>query len=281
MDAVHQELREKNLIFDSISLLDTESASFVRVRMAQHIISSSLCDHIWQPFLTDKSDPHHADLNQFLNDVSQCLAASKGHGESAWRALTLRGIDAIATSSSKRRPGDIVLEQVIGVLKPLIPIGELDRFKEDLTSLVNKSVSTWELARKDEHRIIVKRQPDANDQANWHSAIPDGPPNSTLPAGETTTKPTREPLCLFPHIFQIRSQEGKEVLIHQGYALFPSSYSWTEAMVERKQHEEEVERAMQEARSKVHLRRVSVPASPVLTAGGSSGFMSLNKHEFR
>ena len=274
---MYQALRQKRPIFNSVSLLDTDSAGLIRVRMAQHIISSSLCDHIWQPFLTEPSNSRHAGLNQFLSEVSQCLAASKGHGESAWRALTLRGIDAMATSLSKQRQADIVLEQVIGVLDPLISVEELDRFKEDLTNLVDKSISTWEVARRDEHRIHIKRQPDPNDKTNWHPPANDIPQNSTLPAAETTMNPTLTPLCLFPHIHQTRSQEDKEVLIHQGIALFPSSSVWIQAILERKEHDEEMERAIQETRSKVNLRRVSVPASPASIAGGKSGFMTLNK----
>ena len=272
---MYQSLRKKNPIFNSISLLDTESASFVRVGMARHIISSSLCDHIWQSFLTKTEDSGHAALNQLLDEVSQCLAASKGHGESVWRALTLRGIDAIANSSSKRRQADVVLEEVIGVLDPLISIEELDRFKEDLSKLITLAISIWELARKDEHRINIRRQPDPNNKTNWHADEKDIPQNSSLRAAETTVDPTLTPLCLFPHISQTNSQEGKKVLIHHGTALFPSSYVWAQAISERKEHEEEVERAVQEARSKANQRRPSVPASPV------SGFMMLNKHEFR
>ena len=272
---MYQSLRKKNPIFNSISLLDTESASFVRVRMAQHIISSSLCDHVWQSFLTKTEDSSHAALNQLLDEVSHCLAASKGHGESVWRALTLRGIDAIANSSSKRRQADVVLEEVIGVLNPLISIEELGRFKEEVTSLIDLSISTWELARKDQHRINIKRQPDPNNKTNWQTDEKDIPQNSSLPAAETTVDPTLTPLCLFPHISQTNSQEGKKLLIHHGIALFPSSNVWAEAISEKKEHEEEVERAMQEARSKVNQRRASVPPSPV------SGFMMLNKHEYR
>ena len=278
---MYQSLRKKNPIFNSISLLDTESASFIRIRMAQHIISSSLCDHIWQPFPTKTDNPDHAALNQLLDEVSHCLAASKGHGESVWRALTLRGIDAIATSSSTRRQADVVLEQVVGVLNPLISIEELDRFKEEVTGLIDLSISTWELARKDEHRINIKRQPDPNNKTNWQTDEKDILQNSSPPAAETTVDPILTPLCLFPHISQTNSQEGKEVLIHHGSALFPSSYIWTQAISEKKELEEEVERAVQEARSKVNQRRVSIPASPISAAGGNSGFMMLSKHEFR
>ena len=267
---MYEALRQKHPIFNSVSLLDTDSADFIRVAMAQYIMASSLCDHIWQPFLTETSDSRH--INQFLSEVSQCLAASKGHGESAWRALTLRGIDAMAISS-KQRQADIALEQVSGVLDPLISIEELDRFKADLTSLIHKSISTWEVARKDEYRIHIRRQPDPNDKTNWHPAAND---DSTLPAAETTLTP----LCLFPQVSQTRS-EGKEVLIHQGSALFPSSSVWIQAMLEKKEQDEEAERLMQEARSKANMRRVSVPASPAGIAGGTSGFMSLNKYEFR
>ena len=278
---MYQALRKRSPTFNSISLLDTDSASFIRVRMAQHIISSSLCDHIWQPFLTETIDSRHAAINEVLNEVSQRLAASKGHGESVWRALTLRGIDAIATASSKRRQADVVLEQVVGLLDPLISIEQLGRFKEELRSLVDLSISTWEFARKDEHRIIIKQQADPNDKINWHSADSDIPQNTALPAADSGLNPTLTALCLFPHISQIRPQESKEALIHHGTALFPSSYVWTQAISEKKEHEEEVERAMQEARSKVNSRRVSVPASPGSVAGGNTGFMNVNKYEFR
>ena len=186
----------------------------------------------------------------------------------------------MAATSSRRRQADVALEQVIGLLDPLIAIEELDRFKNDLTSLIKMSISTWELAKKDEYRINIKRQPDANDKADWqHTADNDTPQASTLPAGETTVYPRLTPLSLFPRISQVR--EGKEVLIHQGSALFPSSHVWTQAISERKEHEEEMERALQEVRSKVNSRRVSVPASPGSTVGGNSGFMSLNKHEYK
>lgn len=253
-------MRKHDPILDYMSFLETASANFLRVQIARHITSSYLCDHIWQPYLTERSHPSHQALNQLLDNVSASLLAAGGRCESAWRALTLRGIDALAGTLGEVPRAASPLQRVLDGLGLLISAEDIAKFEEDMKAIVNKSAAVWEHARKDQHKLIVARHPDAEDTRGWH-AIDIDPLEGASTAAPLPTNQTLTPLCLFPHITQVKPR-GQVVVIHQGSALFPNSHVWTQAILENKEHEEELDRAIREAKSKVNARRTSVPVSP-------------------
>ena len=257
-EAVHQELSKLNPIFDSTPILQTEISEFLRLREVQHIISVCLCDFIWRPFFPRDSLPNNDVVGPFLEEVSKSLSQSGGRSESAWRVLTLRGIDDLSVQSSR---AESTLHQVLEILRPLIIASDLAKFEKDLVRIINESITLWKTARKDEAKFVVKKSPDLSDKENWQAEdIGDFmgapmPPDGKI---DTTGIP---PLCLFPNILQV-TLGGETVVVHQGSALFPTSHVRIQAVLEKKEHEEELAKAVSDARSKVHARRISFPTGP-------------------
>ena len=241
------------------------------MRNVEYIISSCLCDSIWPSFLPQDSLPTHQGVSQFLEAVSSSLSASGGRSESVWRVLTLRGISALnlqSTPESQRIESTV--QRIIRTLQPLIPPSESTELKKDLISIVANSTTLWAAARKDEARIIMMTQPEANDKEKWQaedlSTLPSSP--SIPPSGKENLDTLNPPLCLFPHILYINNtkQHGsvsETVTLHQGHALFPTSRVCIEGLLERKKHKEELAKAVLDAQFQFHKRRVSMgPNSP-------------------
>ena len=80
-------------------------------------------------------------MNQFLEVVSELLAARGGRSESAWRVLTLRGIKALGGSITESSPVESTVQRVLEILRPLTVLSESAGFKEDLVGIVKKLVT--------------------------------------------------------------------------------------------------------------------------------------------
>ncbi|KAL8877002.1 MAG: hypothetical protein Q9198_004899 [Flavoplaca austrocitrina] len=257
-EAVHQDLSKLSPIFESTPIWQSEISEFVRLRHVRHVISTCLCDFIWQPFFPQNCLPNREVVSPFLEAVSNSLSVSGGRGESAWRVLTLRGIDDLGGESSGVEP---VMHRVLEILQPLIVLSESAGFQKDLLKIINESITLWKVARKDEARFVVEKYPDHSDKENWQAEDIRGFENVSMPPDEKIDTPSITPLCLFPHILQTTS-EGESVRVHQGSALFPTSHVWVQALSEKKEHEEELAKAVSDARWKVNARRMSSSAGP-------------------
>ena len=75
-----------------------------------------------------------------------------------------------------------------------------------------------------------------------------------------------KPRCLFPNILP-KTAPGETMVVHQGSVLFSTPHVWIQTMVERKEHEEELAKAVSDARSKVNARRTSFPTRPEQSYG--------------
>ena len=106
-----------------------------------------------------------------------------------------------------------------------------------------------------------EKRPDPSDKENWQAEDIRGFVGASMPPGEKIDTTGITPLCLFPIILQI-TLGGKTVVVHQGSALFPTSHVWIQAVLEKKEHEEEVAKAVSDARSKVNARRILCPTGP-------------------
>lgn len=237
------------------------------MRDVQHVISICLCGCIWQPFFPQDSLPNRQGVGQFLEAVSESLAARGGQSESAWRVLTLRGIDALGGSIIESSPVESTVQRVLETLRPLTVPSESAGFEEDLVGIVKMSVTLWEAARKDEAKFVVVKQPDPSDQEKWQAQDMYGLEEASMPSDEKIDTAGIEPLCLFPNILQI-TPRGEPVVLHQGSALFPTSQVWIRGTLEKKEHEEALVKAVSDARSKVNARRTSFPIVPNSPAGG-------------
>ena len=256
-DTVRQELSKLNPIFASTPIWESQASEFLRLKAVQHVISSSLCNFIWHPFFPQDSAP----VSQFLEEVSKSLAVSSRRSESAWRVLTLRGIDALAGAGMASRQADSTVQRVLDILQPLTNPSQSAELKRTLFDLVKESVSLWTTAQKDAAKLVVEAWPSSRDDNKWHA-------EDIQSVGETSTKPARKvdltgikPLCIFPNIIQLNSP-NESVLLHRGRAVFPTAKVWIQGILEQKEHDEELEKEMLAARSKVNARRASGLTSP-------------------
>ncbi len=81
-------------------------------------------------------------VGPFLEAVSNSLSASGGRSESAWRVLTLRGIDDLGGESSGVEP---MMHRVLEILQPLIILSESAGFQKDLLKIINESITLWQV----------------------------------------------------------------------------------------------------------------------------------------
>ncbi len=76
-----------------------------------------------------------------MEAVSESLAARGGQSESAWRVLTLRGIDALGGSIIESSPAESTVQRVLETLRPLTVPSESTGFKEGLVGIIKMSVA--------------------------------------------------------------------------------------------------------------------------------------------
>ena len=256
-DTVRQELSKLDPIFASTPIWDSQASEFLRLRAVQHVISTSLCDIIWHPFFPQDSTP----VGHFLEGVSNSLSISGTRSESAWRVLTLRGIKALAGVGMASRQVDSAVHRVLNILQPLTTPSQVGELKHALFDLVKESVTLWTVAQKDAAKVVVEARPNSSDDNKWYA-------EDIQSAGEASTPPIGKldlarikPLCIFPSINQQRSP-NESVLLHRGSAVLPTAKVWIRGILEQKEHDEELEKEMLAARSKVNARRASGLTSP-------------------
>ena len=254
---MREELSKLNPIFASTPIWESQASEFLRLRAVQHVISTSVCDFIWQPFFP-QDDPL---VGQFLEAVSKSLSVSGKHSESPWRVLTLRGINALADAGMASRQVDFTVHRVLEILQPLTIPSQLEELKQTLVDLVKESVSLWAAAQKDTAKVVVEARPNPSDNSKWYAEDSQGFGETSTPSIGKIDVTDIQPLCIFPNIIQLTSP-NKSVLLHRGSALFPTSQVWIRGMVEQKEHEEELAEAVLAARSKVNARRTSCTTGP-------------------
>lgn len=251
-DTVRQELSKLDPIFASTPIWDSQVSEFLRLRAVQHVISTSLCEFIWHPFFPQDSTP----VGQFLEGVSKSLSTSGRRSESAWRVLTIRGIKALAGVGTASHQVDSAVDRVLNILQPLTTPSQSGELKHVLSDLVKGSVTLWTVAQMDAAKVVVEARPNPSDDNKWFAEdIQSAGKASTPPIGKIDLARIN-PLCIFPNINQQRSP-NELVVLHRGNAVFPTAKVWIRGISEQKEHDEELEKEMLAARSKVNARRAS------------------------
>ena len=172
----------------------------------------------------------------------------------------MRGIEALHGPSTESHKIKSILDQILGIIGPLAAAEDLSQLEKDLASILNDSITVWRAARTDEKRFFIDIHPKASDKARWFAEDTQAT-QAASNQEEILAAKELKPICLFPSILQIVSK-SESVVICQGSALFPNSYAWNQALREKKENELEVQRAVQEVRSKIHARRTSFPNGP-------------------
>ena len=274
-EAAQKELSKLDTIFDSTPIWQTEVSEFIRLRNVQYVICSHLCDSIWQSFFLQGGVPNGLGVSHFLDSVSKSLSALGGRSESAWRVLTLRAIEANDGSLIAPSQVESTAHRILEILRPLTDLSMSASLKEDLLTVTRKSVSLWEIARKDEAKFVIDRIPSLDDEKKWLAEDIRISENLAMPSDQEGLDILGiKPLCLFPAVLQV-TPEGDNIIV-QGSALFPSSHVCARGIVERKEQrvelaraEEELAKSILEVRSQVS-RRASVTTVPRSPMGGKS-----------
>lgn len=156
-----------NPIFRWTPIWQTETSEFLRLRDVEHVISTSLCDHIWQSFYPINPLGVESRLNQFLKDVSKSLSAFNEQSEAVWRSLTLRSVHALSDADMKSRQLEFTVQQILSFLGPLMVPAQSTEIKDALTSLLEESITLWVTAQKDKCRIVAEKSPTSYDREKW------------------------------------------------------------------------------------------------------------------
>ena len=206
-------------------------------------------------------------MTQFLEAMSKSLSISGGRSESAWRVLTLRGINDVAAPGMVSLQVDSTVNRILEILRPLTTLSQSGEIKHALVNLVKDSITLWKAAQNDAAKVVVEARPSLSDNNKWHA-------EDIQSAGEASPPPIKKidltrikPFCIFPNIVQFTSP-NKSVLLHRGSAVFPTSKVWIQGMLEQKEHDEELEKEMLAVRSKFNARRTSGLTSPNSPIGG-------------
>ncbi|KAE9373701.1 hypothetical protein N431DRAFT_465980 [Stipitochalara longipes BDJ] len=184
---IHQKLIDADIAFASIPLSESRESRDLRIARAQVIISSSLCDIVWQPFSSEKTvqDP---DLASVLRDISAELAKAN-HGSTSgpraagiWRALTMRALQSLPPplpSTESNLPPlsrvDRVAHKVLSILSPLVAPSQEHQLRDDLHALANSAISLWSSAQTGRLQLIVSSSLDIAQRNEWRSLVFDPP----------------------------------------------------------------------------------------------------------
>ena len=220
-----------------------------------------MCDFIWHPFFPQDTLPNHPGCSQFLEAVSKSLSVLGGRSESIWRVLTLRGIDGLGGALMESHQAESTVHRILEVLQPLTIPSQSARLEDAVVGIVQESITLWRAAQTDEAKIVVQRHPNPSDEERWHAEDIQGLEEASIPSDMKIDSKSIQPHCIFPNILRI-TPCGETVVLHQGRALFPTSRVWIHGMLEQKEHDEELAKAMSDARSKVSARRTSFPTGP-------------------
>lgn len=212
-EAVHNELSQLDPIFTSTPIWESEVSEFLRLKDVQHVISTGLCDFIWYPLFPQDDLLDYKGTGQFLEAVSKSLSVSGGRSESAWRALTLRGIAALGGAEMAERQVESMVDRILKILRPLTTQSQLAELKSTLVGLVKESVKLWTAAQKDDAKVVVEARPDPSDHEKWHAEDIHGLVEASMPLDDKINPMKLKPLCIFPNIHQITSS-GDTVPLH-------------------------------------------------------------------
>jgi len=258
-EVAQTKLGKSSPIFTFTPISDTPVSKFLRLSGVQHIVSITLFQMIWQPFLSEGLKKSNSSL---LRSISEKLSVSHRRGEVAWRALTFQALDAFATDfvpSSPQAKSTVssTVEAMVLRFRPLIQDSDMAKLERDLAGIVNTAIKLWKDVQKDSCRIELETAPSQEWQAAWDGNIEytlqDLPIRS--PAADT------ESFCLFPRILG-KPLEGDTEVLYQGLALFAESPALAIGSVELEQTRDEIRQWY----SKRGARRASM--SPTQTTHG-------------
>jgi len=218
LEKVYKKLVKADGVFASVPIDDSEDSRKLRAAHAQHIISSAICEYIWQPFRSELtlSQPTLSDL---LGKISDELDVSGYGGRAAhvWKALTMRALQSLPRSTLTGSLGpkesncsvppsrtESVVSRLLFVLSPLVNSSEVENLREDVRELSDSAIELWNDAQTGQLEVQVNSLLEHTHREEWRSEEFDpASPNNEEPKLDVVSKTHPRPFTLFPEIIAL------------------------------------------------------------------------------
>lgn len=237
-------------MFNSIPISETQESADLRIAHARRVISATIIRIVWQPFSSERTSENDG-IAVILEEISKTLAIEGGRSESAWRALTFRGLHGLSSNSSEWAGS--VTKEIVKVLMPLLTDSAVEAFQKDLARIVQFSIELWHEVQRDAATMTVMSDLDPGDKTAWRPSDleEDWPHPEDKPIHSD-----RSILCLFPRILRpVPNEESTAVLeiVHPGSGLSQDSPLAHKGRLDQ----EELEKYMQAMRADYMNRKQS------------------------
>jgi hypothetical protein len=237
----------------------------LRIATAQHVVFSTICDWVWQPFFSSYLWNNKQWNNKQWNDKQSCSPLTKIYSRLApdgenfqqnWKISTLKGLADLDESVDTRDLfKELIDHKVITPLRPLLDDEQLEQFESDLKDLLRQAVELGKLAERDQFGVVLDRKPTLSNCDGWQEKLTDEDGTDMLdgsPTGQATTTFHPRPLFVSPKIYRegrpaqmkplpalppltASTVEGQIELIQPGIALFPDTgifqKAWSEHQI--------------------------------------------------
>ncbi len=200
-----------------VPISDSDISQHFRISVAKHVISKCLTNNVWQPFYCGILHNDHK-MVVLLSSVSEKLAAVGQRSESAWRALTLLGLESLKTPVVDTE--EVIVREMIRELKPFTNHSTTIDFHDELLQIVHNATMVWKIAQKDSSRIWIDKKFESQ-------SVSDNGSDNTLLESPVA-------LCLFPRVLRMTQSEGQPNIkeLHPGLLFSPDSNKLEEARQE-------------------------------------------------
>jgi hypothetical protein len=243
-DITSEALSEKMSVFEITPISGSLVSSALRQSTVLHILITTICDNIWQPFFCE-SFWKCQEVCQFLNTTSSLLGNGNSWRESAWRHITLEATKGDSKTIRNEFVENMVNE-FIHKLQVLIEMSKSAMLRKELADVFVMAVEVWNDSQNDGSRIKATKDPDQGDLENWIDASTAlAVPNSALEINTRSLKSKKaHNMSLFPKITRIsgvtspkglRDSGNVERTLFRGAALFEGT-----ALFNLGAHEQEV-----------------------------------------
>jgi hypothetical protein len=254
-----ERLKKKAADILRTSLLESGCSQIVRLASVQHIIFDVICNQIWQPFFSEYLWKHNG-TRSILENLYVRLAADGDQVQRNWKVSTLRMLDQLDATSDSLQLMEVLTEEVIEIVRPLLDERQATQFRTELQQLFTKAVQLGKMAERDRLPIRVSREPSSSDTEGWreHSQGLYEASDSDLPSPPMEPQ---VPLYVIPRVYRPATETTPELLIHAGSALFPHTGVFQESLAEWQQ----MKNAIREATKSISKSRKLSTSSTVVT----------------
>ena len=233
--------------FANIPITESECSRVHRLATVEHLIFNVICESLWNPFFSTYLWQHKRERST-LTEIYSNLAAYGENFQQNWKVATLKVLANLDEGVNAREMiNDLIAENIIGFLSPLLNDSQEDQFRSDLAAVFNNAIRLGKIAERDPLPVYIDRAPSMSDKSGWRECLSDedeatdGEDDLTQSQTSSTMgSPFRQdPLFVHPKISRRREaptrateaavggsrplQAVETTLIQPGLALFPGT----------------------------------------------------------